>query len=123
MPALGQDVASVSVEYRLSQRRACKLIDVERSSYRYEPRPDRNAALRGELLKLTRQKPSYSHRKRLCGIARPKLADGPEPGLSGGLMVDHLATGRMVRILSVVDAHTRASAWRLKPTSAWARGL
>ncbi len=61
------DVAHVSVEYRLSERRACKLIGVERSSYRYEPRPDRNAALREELLKLARQKPRYGYR-RLHGL-------------------------------------------------------
>jgi putative transposase len=36
---------------------------VERSSYRYEPRPDRNAALREELLKLARQKPRYGYRR------------------------------------------------------------
>jgi hypothetical protein len=35
-------VAFVSVEFRLSERTACKLLGVERSSYRYEPRPDRN---------------------------------------------------------------------------------
>jgi putative transposase len=36
---------------------------VERSSYRYEPRPDRNAALREELLKVARQKPRYGYRR------------------------------------------------------------
>jgi putative transposase len=33
---------------RLSERPACKLLGVERSSYRYEPTPDRNAELREE---------------------------------------------------------------------------
>jgi putative transposase len=36
---------------------------VERSSYRYEPRPDRNIALREELVKLARQKPRYGYRR------------------------------------------------------------
>ena len=43
-------MAFVSSEFRMSERTACKLLDVERSSYRYEPRPDRNAELRDELV-------------------------------------------------------------------------
>ena len=35
-------MAFVSSEFRLSERTTCKLLGVERSSYRYEPRPDRN---------------------------------------------------------------------------------
>jgi putative transposase len=53
----------VSVEFRLSERTACKLLGVERSSYRYEPRPDHNIALREELVKLARQKPRYGYRR------------------------------------------------------------
>ena len=56
-------MAFVSVEVRLSERTACKLLGVERSSYRYEPRPDRNLALREELVKLARQKPRYGYRR------------------------------------------------------------
>ena len=51
------------MEYRLSERTACKLLGVERSSYRYEPRPDRNIELREELVKLARQKPRYGYRR------------------------------------------------------------
>jgi hypothetical protein len=36
---------------------------VERSSYRYEPRPERHAALREDLVKLARQKPRYGYRR------------------------------------------------------------
>jgi hypothetical protein len=32
-----------------------------RSSYSYEPRPDRNAELREELIELARQKPRFGH--------------------------------------------------------------
>jgi putative transposase len=56
-------VAFVSVEFRLSERTACKLLDVERSSHRYEPRPDRNIALREDLVKLARPKPRYGYRR------------------------------------------------------------
>jgi putative transposase len=42
---------------------ACKLLGVERSSKRYEPRPDLSAELRSELVKLARQKPCYGYRR------------------------------------------------------------
>ncbi|WP_150132899.1 DDE-type integrase/transposase/recombinase [Acidisarcina polymorpha] len=115
---------------------------MKRSSYRYEPRPDRNAALREALVKLARQKPRYGYRRlhavlSRCGhevnvkrvyrlyveerlmvrrkrrkrLVRDRAA---EPRLTGAnqewamdFIVDGLTTGRMVRILSVVDVYTR----------------
>jgi putative transposase len=47
----------------VSERRACKLLGVDRASYRYEAVPDRNAKLRKELLKPTRRKPRYGYRR------------------------------------------------------------
>ena len=126
----------------MSARTACKLLDVERSSYRYEPRPDRNAKLREELVALARQKPRYGYRrlhallsrrgheanvKRVYRLyveerlmvrrkRRKRLVrdHSAEPRLTGAnqewamdFIVDGLATGRMIRILSVVDAYTR----------------
>jgi putative transposase len=115
---------------------------VERSSYRYEPRPDRNADLRQELVKLARQKPRYGYRrlqvllerrgqevnvKRVYRLyveegltvrrrkrkrlvrersAEPRLIR-PNQEWAMDFIVDGLATGRMVRILSVVDSYTR----------------
>jgi putative transposase len=63
LAGLREEVAFVSAEFRLSERSACKLLNMERSSYRYEPRPDRNVDLRGELVKLARQKPRYGYRR------------------------------------------------------------
>src|SRR5208282_5794014 len=63
LAGLRGDVAFVSLEFRLSERTACKLLGVERSSYRYEPRPDRNAELREQLVTLARQKPRYGYRR------------------------------------------------------------
>ena len=132
----------VPSEYRLSERTACKLLEVERSSYRYEPMPDRNVELRSELLKLARQKPRYGYRRlhvllerrghevNVKRVYRLYLEEGlsvrrkkrkrlvrdraVEPRLTGpnqewamDFVVDGLATGRMVRILSVVDTYTR----------------
>jgi putative transposase len=65
-----EDVAFVSPGFRLSERTACKLRDLERGSYRYEPRPDRNAALRSEMLALARQKPPYGYRRLHALLAR-----------------------------------------------------
>lgn len=126
----------------MSERRACKLLGVDRASYRYEPKPDRNAELRDELVKLARQKPRYGYRRlhavlerdgervnvkrvyrlyaeeglavrrrRRKRVVRERVA---EPRLiranqewAMDFIVDGLANGRMVRILSVVDAFTR----------------
>jgi putative transposase len=43
---------------------------VDRTSYRYEPRPDEEAALRQELLMLARQKPRYGYRRLGVLLAR-----------------------------------------------------
>jgi putative transposase len=117
---------------------------VERSRSRYEARPDRNAELREEMLKLARQKPRYGYRRLHALLQRRGYEVKHEVGLSavsgGGLeraqedaqasgagcaveaqltgpnqewamdfVVDGLAMGRMVRILSVVDAYTHES--------------
>jgi len=115
---------------------------VERSSYRYEPRPDRNIELREELVKLARQKPRYGYRRLHALLERrghevnvkrvyrlyaeeglavrrrkrkrlvrdralePRLIR-PNQEWAMDFIIDGLATGRMVRILSVVDAYTR----------------
>jgi putative transposase len=50
-------------EYSYSERQACKLLEVDRSSYRYEPAPDRNAQLREELVTMARQKPRFGYRR------------------------------------------------------------
>ena len=130
----------------MSERTACKLLGVDRSSYRYEPRPDRNVVLREEMVKLARQKPRYGYRRLHALLERRGANNGQplnvkrvyrlyleeglsvrrkkrkrlvrerasEPRLTGpnqewamDFVVDGLATGRMVRILTVVDAYTR----------------
>ncbi len=44
LAGLREAVAYAQAEPGLSERTACNLLGMERSSYRYEPRPDRNAA-------------------------------------------------------------------------------
>jgi len=56
-----RDVTFAMTEYRIAERQACRLLDVDRTSYRYETRPDRNAGLRQALLDLARQKPRWGY--------------------------------------------------------------
>ena len=58
-----RDVTLVMVEHHLSERQACRLLDVDRSTYRYESRPDRNADLRDALVALARQQPRFGYRR------------------------------------------------------------
>lgn len=58
-----RDVALVMAEHGLGERYACRLLEVDRSTYRYEPRPDKNAELREALLLLARQQPRYGYRR------------------------------------------------------------
>src|SRR5262249_60032547 len=45
-----RDVALLMAEHRLSERHACRLLELDRSTYRYEARPDGNHQLREALV-------------------------------------------------------------------------
>jgi putative transposase len=47
----------------MSERQACKLLEVDRSSYRYEPLPRDDGRLREEMVALAKQKPRYGYRR------------------------------------------------------------
>jgi len=129
-------------EHHYSEREACKLLSVDRTSYRYQPRPDHNAELRSKLIALARQKPRYGYR-RLCvllersgsaaspqrvyriyseehlavrrlkrkRLVRPApestLLSKPNQEWAIDFVTDGLATGRGLRMLTVVDSYTR----------------
>ena len=137
-------MAHVVAKHAISERRACKLVGIERMSYRYEPRPDHNAGLREALVGLARQKPRFGYRRlhvlldrrgvkasvqrvyrlyRREGLAvrrlrrkhRVREAVG-SPLLTRAnqewaldMVHDSLATGRAIRILTIVDGFTRES--------------
>jgi len=46
--------------YSISERRACKLSCLDRTSFRYEPKPDRNADLRIRLRELAEQRRKHN---------------------------------------------------------------
>ena len=56
-------MAFVVEQFPLSERQACKLLEVDRSSYRYEPRPRDDGRLREEMVALAKQKPRYGYRR------------------------------------------------------------
>lgn len=137
-----RDVAFVMSEFQYSERQACKLVEVDRSSYRYDPCPDRNSELREALITLARQKPRYGYRrlwavlvrrghnvnvKRVYRLYRQAhlavrrlkrkrlertapvnallVAANQEWGLD--FVCDGVASGRGIRMLTVVDGYTR----------------
>jgi putative transposase len=67
-----RDVALAMAEYGLSERQACRLLDVGRSTYRYEPRPDRNADLRRALREAADRYRRFGYR-RLWAILTTRL--------------------------------------------------
>ena len=56
-------MAFLEREYKLSERRACELMGVERSSCRYECRPQRDAEIRQQLVEWARKKPRDGYRR------------------------------------------------------------
>ena len=140
--SIRRDVALVVAEYGYSERQACKLVGMDRSSYRYEARPDRNDKLRQDLVALARQKPRYGYRRlcavlskrgwqanakriyrlyrqenlavrrtrrkrlqRVAAVSQALTAANQEWALD--FVSDGIATGRGLRILTLVDSYTR----------------
>ena len=88
-------------EHSLSERHACRLLGLDRTTYRYEARPDGNEELREALVALARQKPRYGYRRLWAILTRR----GWEANVKRiyrlyreeGLMVRRLRRKRIVR--------------------------
>ena len=96
------DVAFAITEYAMSERQACKLVDLDRSSYRYDRRVDHNAELRQELVKLARQKPRYGYRRLHALLSRRGFTASAQRIYrlyrAEGLMVRRLKRKRLARV-------------------------
>ena len=128
--------------FGISERRACGLMGIWRSSSRYHKKPDRNQELRQKLIQFAGERPRFGYRrlgvlltregqhvnhKRLfrvyreeglsvkrirrkklvrAGISRPALT-APNEEWSLDFVCDALATGRALRVLSIIDNFTR----------------
>lgn len=97
-----QDVAFAIEQFSITERRVCKLVGLDRSSYRYEPKPDHNAALRQELLSLARQKPRYGYRRLHAILTRRGFPVSAQRVYrlyrAEGLMVRRLKRKRLARV-------------------------
>ncbi len=71
-------MALIREQHGLSERHACKLLEVDRTTYRYEPQPDRNTELRQALIDLAAQKPRYGYRRLGALLAQQKWKVNPK---------------------------------------------
>lgn len=91
-----RDVALVMAEHDLSERQACKLLEVDRTSYRYAPRPDGNAGLRQALIELAKQKPRFGYRRLGALLAKRGWKANPKR-IYRLYREEHLAVRRLKR--------------------------
>jgi putative transposase len=112
-----KDVAFAIEQFPVTERRACKLVGLDRSSYRYEPRSDHNAKLREELVMLARQKPRYGYR-RLHALLTKRGFEASAQRVyrlyrTAGLMVRRLKRKRLTRVPVASDLMRSNQEWAL----------
>lgn len=100
-------MAFAKAEHGLSERQACKLLELGRSSYRYEPELDRNEKLRDALIDLARQKPRYGYR-RLAVLLREQGWEASTNRVQRIYKAEKLAVRRLKR--------KRLRQWRFRPS-------
>jgi putative transposase len=97
-----KDVAFAVEQFPMAERRACKLVELDRSSYRYEPRRDHNTELRQELVSVARQKPRYGYRRLHALLSRRGFVASAQRIYrlyrTEGLMVRRLRRKRLSRV-------------------------
>jgi hypothetical protein len=67
--------------FGMSERRACELLGVWRSSCRYERKPDRNEKLREQLVALAHERPRFGYQ--IIGILKRHEAGQKVSDLAG----------------------------------------
>jgi len=106
-------VAFLREQYEVSERRACKLLLLDRTSYRYEPRPDHNAQLREKMTELAKQKPRYGYRRLHVLLERQGEKASPMRLFrlyqQAGLAVRRLKRKRLARPAAAQPLHVRAN--------------
>ena len=113
LAGLRQDVAFLREQYEVSERRACKLLLLDRTTYRYEPRPDHNAQLREKMTELAKKKPRYGYRRLHVLLERQGEKVSPMRLFrlyqQAGLAVRRLKRKRLARPAAVAPLHVRAN--------------
>jgi putative transposase len=137
-------VSYVEVEYEMSERHACRLLGLGRTTYRYRARTAENdGALRARLKELAGQRMRFGYRRltamlvregmaanhkrvyrlyseeglamrirqrrriRWKGAVSRALATRPNQRWSMDFVSDCVSTGRVIRLLTIVDDYTR----------------
>jgi putative transposase len=130
LAGMRKDVAFAHREFQVSERRACKLLEMGRSSYHYEPRPDHNAKLRAELEALAKKKPQWGYR--MLGEVLNKQGHRASPMRiyrlysTAGLKLRRLKKKRLIRTPAASHAIRRNQEWAVDfvhDTLATGRGI
>jgi putative transposase len=137
-------VSYVKVEYRISERHACRLVELARSTNRYRARKgERDAVLRTRLKELAAKRMRFGYRRltamllregtavnhkrvyrlyreeglamrirrrrriRWSGVATNPAASRPNERWSMDFVSDCVSTGKVIRMLTIVDDCTR----------------
>ncbi len=58
-----QDVAFALAKFSISQRRACELLQIDRSSCRYQRRPERDPEIKQHVVEIATTHPRYGYRR------------------------------------------------------------
>jgi putative transposase len=111
----------------LSERKACWLVNISASVYRYQPKLDNDVALRQRLRELAEQRKRFgsprlhillkreglviNHKRRRKGAARARviipLPQRTNERWSMDFVTDSIITGRRFRALAIVDDYSR----------------
>jgi len=136
-------VSYVEVQYQMSERHACRLLGVGRSTHRYRARPDRDAVLRTRLKELAARRMRFGYRRltamlfregmlanhkrvyrlyreeglamrtrqrrriRWSGAVVKPAASQPNQRWSMDFVTDCVSSGKVIRMLTIVDDCTR----------------
>jgi putative transposase len=111
------DVAFAVEQFPMTECRARKLVGLDRSSYRYEPRSDHNTDLRQELVTLARQKPRYGYRRLYALVTKRGFTASAQRVYrlyrAEGLMVRRLKRKRVARVAVASHLVRSNQAWAL----------
>ena len=89
-PAARREAAVyVSQAHQMSGRRACQVVVLNRSTYRYKPKPDRNGEVRERLRELAEKRPRWGQRRLHVMLRR------------AGYLINHKRTERLYRELKL----------------------
>jgi putative transposase len=83
IPAQREAITFLKIDFKVSERKAFKVISIERLSIRYQKRPDKNIDLKNRMTYWSEKKTRYGH---------PRIH---EIVLSDGFKVNHKRTERL----------------------------